>query len=144
MLAKHVTVLVRRDMAEAIPVAVFEHEVEILKDIHGEGNVELIEDGVPDYPAVEIDSGEEMDRLMNTYGQGDSGQFYAERVYGRSHKGLEAFAHKPTKKAAAEKSKPAAGKAAAPGKKPAAGKGNVKPANAPDDEAPDDDSDEAE
>ena len=136
MLAKHVTVLVRRDMAEAIPVAVFEHEVEILKDIHGEGNVDLIEDGVPDYPAVEIDSGEEMDRLMNTYGQGDSGQYYAERVYGRSHKGLEAFAHKPTKKAAAEKAKPAAGK----GK----GKAKATPANAPDDEAPDDDSDEAE
>ena len=106
MLAKHVTVLVRRDMAEAIPVAVFEHEVEILKDIHGEGNVDLIEDGVPDYPAVEIDSGEEMDRLMNTYGQGDSGQFYAERVYGRSHKGLEAFAHKPSKTAAADKAAP--------------------------------------
>lgn len=103
MLAKHITVIVRRDMAEAIPVAVFEHEVEILRDIHGEGNIELVEDG-PDYPAVEIDSGEEMARLMNTYGMSDQGQNYAERVYGRSHKGLEAFAHKPAKKAAADKS----------------------------------------
>lgn len=96
MLAKHITVLVRRDMAEAIPVAVFEHEVEILKDVHGEGNVEII-DGA-DYPPVEIDSGEEMDRLMNSYGANESGQPYAERVFGRSHKGLEAYAHKPAKK----------------------------------------------
>ena len=97
MLAKHVTVLVRRDMAEVIPVAVFEHEVEILKDIHGDGNVELC-DG-PDYPPVEIESAEEMDRLANTYGANDQGQLYAERVYGRTSKGLEAYAHKPTKKA---------------------------------------------
>lgn len=96
MLAKHITVLVRRDMAEAIPVAVFEHEVEILKDVHGEGNVEII-DG-EDYPPVEIDSGEEMDRLMNSYGANSAGQPYAERVFGRSHKGLEAYAHKPSKK----------------------------------------------
>lgn len=96
MLAKHITVLVRRDMAESIPVAVFEHEVEILKDIHGEGNVETVEG--PDYPPVEIDSGEEMDRLMGTYGASDAGLAYAERVYGRSAKGLEAYAHKPAKK----------------------------------------------
>lgn len=97
MLAKHVTVLVRRDMAEAIPVAVFEHEVEILKEIHGEGNIEAVEDA-PDYPPVEIDSSEEMDRLANTYGTHENGQLYAERVYGRSAKGLEAYAHKPAKK----------------------------------------------
>lgn len=97
MLAKHVTVLVRRDMAEAIPVAVFEHEVEILKDIHGEGNIEYVE-GATDYPPVEIDSAEEMARLSNTYGAGENGQLFAERVYGRSHKGLEAFAFKPGKK----------------------------------------------
>lgn len=100
MLAKHVTVLVRRDMAEVVPVAVFEHEVEILRDMHGDGNIELVESG-PDYPAVEIDSGEEMDRLAGTYGANDQGQLYAERVYGRSAKGLEAYAHKPTKKSKA-------------------------------------------
>ena len=100
MLAKHVSALVRRDMAEVLSVAVFEHEIEILKDIHGDGNIELI-DG-PDYAPVEIESAEEMDRLANTYGANDQGQLYAERVYGRTSKGLEAYAHKPSKKKAAE------------------------------------------
>lgn len=96
MLAKHVTILVRRDMAEVLATTVFEHEVEILKDIHGEGNIEAVADSA-DFAPVEIDTAEEMDRLMNTYGVTDNGQPYAERVFGRSHKGLEAFAHKAKK-----------------------------------------------
>ncbi len=99
MLAKHVTALVRRDMAEVISTTVFEHEVEVLKDIHGDGNVD-VHDMLLQFDPVEIDSAEEHDRLMNTYGADDSGQFYAERVYGRSHKGLEAHAHKPARKGA--------------------------------------------
>ena len=97
MLAKHITVLVRRDMAEAITTSVFEHEVEILKDMHGEGNVELVADA-PDFAPIEIDSAEEFDRLKGFYGNDDTGQLYAERVFGRSHKGLEAYAHKPAKR----------------------------------------------
>ncbi len=97
MLAKHVTVLVRRDMAEVIPVTVFEHEVEVLKDVHGDGAIEAAEDQ-QDFAPVEIDSGEEFDRLKARYGMNDAGQFFAERVFGVSHKGLEAFAHKPAKK----------------------------------------------
>jgi len=97
MLAKHVTVLVRRDMAEIISTSVFEHEVELLKDMHGEGAIELVADG-PDYPPVEIDSAEEFDRLKAFYGNDETGQMFAERVFGRSHKGLEAYAHKPAKK----------------------------------------------
>lgn len=91
MLAKHVKVHVRRDMAEIIPAVVFEHEVEILRDMHGDGNIEEVES---DYPAVEIDSAEEFDRLVNVYGRNDEGQLYAERCIGRGYKQLEALAYK--------------------------------------------------
>ena len=101
MLAKHVQVLVRRDMAEVIPVTCYEHEVEVLRDIHGDGAVELV-NGLPDVKPVEIDSAEEMDRLMNTYGANDAGQPFAERVFGRSHRGLEAYAFKPSRKGRAD------------------------------------------
>jgi hypothetical protein len=96
MLAKHVTVLVDRDMAEKIPTTAFEHEVEILKDIHGEGKITLVT-SAPDFPAIEIDAEEEFARLMNAYGSNDQGQFYAERVFGRTARGLEAYAHRPAK-----------------------------------------------
>jgi len=95
MLAKHVTILVRRDMAETIPHTVYEHEVEIFNDIHGESNIEHVPS---DWPAVEIDTAEEFDRIKGAYGVNESGELYAERVFGRSHKGLEAYAHKPAKK----------------------------------------------
>lgn len=101
MLAKHVKALVARDMAEKVPAHVFEHEVEILKDIHGEGNVEII-DQLPDVKPLEIDANDEMARLINCYGHNDAGQHYAERVFGRSAKGLEAHAHKPAKAKAAQ------------------------------------------
>ncbi len=90
MLAKHVVCLVRRDMAEAIPTTVFEHEVEILRDIHGDANVDVV-DTLPDNDAVEIDAAEEMDRLTAYYGMNDAGQPHAERVYGRTYKNLEAL-----------------------------------------------------
>ena len=88
MQTKHVQVLIRRDMAEVISTAVYEHEVEILRDIHGAGNVELIES---DYPTVEIDENEEYDRLMNTYGRNDNGQPYVERAIGYSARHLAEF-----------------------------------------------------
>lgn len=96
MKAKHVQVLVRRDMAEVISTSVFEHELEILRDVHGDANIEVVE-GI-DYPAVEIDSAEEFDRLTNVYGQNDSGQLYVERSIGRGPKQLEAMAHKESAK----------------------------------------------
>ena len=89
MKAKHVQVLVRRDMAEAISTSVFEHELEILRDVHGDANIEIIE-GV-EYPAVEIDAGEEFDRLINVYGQDQNGQLFVERCIGRGPKQLEAL-----------------------------------------------------
>lgn len=98
MLAKHVVAIVHRDMAEKIPATVFEHELEILKDIHGEGSVELAAEQ-PDTPAVEIDAEEEFGRLMQHYGTNDQGQHYVERVFGRTKRGLEAHAHRPAKSA---------------------------------------------
>jgi hypothetical protein len=89
MFAKHVQVLVRRDMAEIIGTAVFEHEVEILRDMHGDGNVTV--DESIEYPAIEIDAGEEFDRLMNVYGRNEDGQPYVERCIGRGPKQLEAL-----------------------------------------------------
>ena len=99
MLVKHVTALVHRDMAEIIPTSVLEHEVEILKDIHGEGNVSLA-DNQPDSAPFEIDAAEEFGRLMQYYGTNEQGQSYAERVFGRTARGLEAYAHRPAKKKA--------------------------------------------
>ena len=89
MFAKHVQVLVRRDMAEIIGTTVFEHEVEILRDMHGDGNVTV--DESIEYPAIEIDAGEEFDRLMNVYGRNEDGQPYVERCIGRGPKQLEAL-----------------------------------------------------
>jgi hypothetical protein len=83
-------------MAEVIAVSVFEHEVEVLKDIHGESNVEIV-DGLADEAPVEIEAGEEFDRLNQYYGTSDTGQSYAERVFGRTARGLEAFAYRPKK-----------------------------------------------
>lgn len=91
MLAKHVNITVRRDMAEIIGTAVFEHEIEILRDIHGHGNIEEIESN---YEPVEIDASEEYDRLANVYGSNDQGQMYVERVIGRGPKQLEALGYK--------------------------------------------------
>jgi hypothetical protein len=101
MLQRHVQVLVRRDMAEILCATVFEHEVEILRDIHGDANVEMKN---TDFPAVEIDASEEFDRLCQVYGTNDTGQLYAERCIGRGPKQLEALAFKParTRRAAAE------------------------------------------
>jgi len=44
ILPRRVLVLVRRDMAEEIPSTVFEHEVDILAEVHGEGNVTIAKD----------------------------------------------------------------------------------------------------
>jgi hypothetical protein len=85
MLAKHVNVLVRRDMAEIIGTTCFEHEVEILRDIHGYGAIEELPS---DFEPVEIDENEEFDRLANVYGRNDEGQMYVERVIGRGPKQL--------------------------------------------------------
>lgn len=95
MLAKHVTVLVRRDMAEVIGTTVFEHEVEILRDMHGDSNVELTD---KEHEVVEIDSAEEFDRLANTYGRNEEGQMFVERCIGRGVKQLEMLAYKETSK----------------------------------------------
>jgi hypothetical protein len=92
MLAKHVQVTVRRDMAEVIGTAVFEHEIEILRDIHGYSNVEEVSD--ISFEPIEIDSNEEFDRLAMVYGRNDEGHLYVERVIGRSPKQLEALAYK--------------------------------------------------
>lgn len=88
MQAKHVKVQVRRDMAEVISAVVFEHEVEILRDIHGAGNIEVLGG---DYPVVEIDAEEEFGRLSNCYGRNDQGQPYVERVIGINARQLAAF-----------------------------------------------------
>ena len=95
MFAKHVQVQVKRDMAEVINATVFEHEVEILRDMHGDANITV--DETIEYPAVEIDAGEEFDRLMMVYGRNEDGQPYAERNIGRGAKQLEAMGVKVAK-----------------------------------------------
>lgn len=94
MLAKYTNILIRRDMAETLSPTLFEHELEILRDIHGEGNISVAS---TDFPAVEIDAGEEYDRLRLVYGSNDSGQLYVERCIGRGPKQLEALAFKPAR-----------------------------------------------
>ena len=109
MLAKHVLVVVSRDMAEKLPATVFEHEVELLKDIHGDGSVDIV-DRLEAADPIEVDADMEFDRLISYYGTNDNGQPYAERVFGRSSRGLEAHAFRPAKRGrkAAEESQPEA------------------------------------
>ena len=89
MQAKHVQVLIRRDMAEILSTNVFEHEVEILRDIHGAGNIEVLDEV---FPSIEIDENEEFDRLNMVYGKNDSGQSYVERVIGYTPRQLASYA----------------------------------------------------
>lgn len=96
MLAKYVTVNVRRDMAEIIGATVFEHEVEILRDLHGDSNVSETD---KEHEVVEIDAAEEFDRLAMVYGRNDEGQLYVERCIGRGPKQLEALGVKKGRKA---------------------------------------------
>lgn len=102
MQVKYARALIHRDMAEEIPVTVFEHEIGILKDIHGDANVTVV-DG--DFGAAEIDAGEEYDRLMNCYGRNDAGQPFVERIIGIGADSLEAFGtdEAPKKKAGRSK-----------------------------------------
>lgn len=88
MQAKHVKVLVRRDMAEIISTTVFEHEVDILRDIHGAGNIDVLED---EFPSVEIEAEEEYGRLANCYGRNEAGQPYVERALGNTSDSLLEF-----------------------------------------------------
>lgn len=88
MQAKHVKVQVRRDMAEIISTIVFEHEVEILRDLHGTGNITVLED---EFPSVEIDADEEYGRLANYYGANDTGQPYVERNIGNTPDSLRGY-----------------------------------------------------
>ena len=92
MQAKHAQVLVRRDMAEILSVNVFEHEIEILRDMHGDGNIEIVEEVT--FEPVEIDAAEEFDRLSMVYGVNENGQPYVERCIGRGPKQLEALGYK--------------------------------------------------
>ena len=106
MLAKHVTVLVRRDMAEIIGATVFEHEVEIIRDLHGDSNIEETD---KEHEPVEIDAADEFDRLANYYGRNEEGQLYVERCIGRGVKQLEALAYKePAKRGRPAKEEPEA------------------------------------
>lgn len=82
MLARYVQCHIRRGMSEVLAPIVFAHEVEILKEVHGDGSVTIIDD-LPDHPPVELDKDEEFSRLMNVYGDHATGQPLAERVYGR-------------------------------------------------------------
>ena len=83
MLARYVKCHVHRGMAETIAPVVFAHEVEILKDVHGDGNVTVV-DAMEDHPPVELDKGEEVSRLTAYYGSDQGGQYFVERVYGRN------------------------------------------------------------
>ena len=89
MLVKIVRVIVVRDMAEKIPVTCAEHEVEVLKDMHGAENVSYVDDEVVDaMKPVEIDVGMEFGRLEAAYGMGPSGMSHVEHVFGPSERGL--------------------------------------------------------
>lgn len=88
MLARYVKCHVHRGMAETIAPVVFAHEVEILKDVHGDGNVTIV-DKMEEHSPVEVDKGEEVARLTAYYGSNQNGQYFVERVYGRNAEGLD-------------------------------------------------------
>jgi len=92
MQARYVDVLLRRNMAETLALTVYEHEVEVLKDVHGDAAVEVV--GRADYPPVELDAADEYNRLKTRFGANDAGQAYVERVFGISARSLEDHAAK--------------------------------------------------
>ena len=53
-----------------IPVVVFEHEVDVLRFMHG--SVEIDPSIEPPVASAEIDPSEEFDRLQNTYCKGEN------------------------------------------------------------------------
>ncbi len=74
-----------KDMSTTITRDAYLHEKEIFEEVH---DVECIIHSYGD--VVELDTDEEYNRLLNTYGQNpDSGEYYVDIVYGRKGKGLK-------------------------------------------------------
>lgn len=61
-----VRVKIQRDL-EHIVTDVFQHEVDILRAVHGEDNVEVLEDVDPGYGELPDNAGAEYKRLQNKY-----------------------------------------------------------------------------
>lgn len=77
---KHVNVLIRRDVAAQIPRTVRDHEVPLLRLVHGKSNVTIVSE-----KAVKeaIDPAAEFERLCRVYGYDARKEaFRAEIIYG--------------------------------------------------------------
>lgn len=84
MKAEYIVILIRKDVMQETPVTVFPHEIQILYEVHGESNVNVI-DPFPDYPVQEIDPDSEYSRLEQRYGVDPerNSMSFVELVYGK-------------------------------------------------------------
>ncbi len=84
MKAEYIVVLIRKDVMQETPVTVFPHEIQILYEVHGESNVNVI-DPFPDYEAQEIEPDDEYARLERRYGVDAerNSMSFVELVYGK-------------------------------------------------------------
>lgn len=83
MKAKFVVATISRGITEKTPVSVMLHEVAVLKQIHGEGNVAVV-DTLPDQKPFDISAAEEYSRLDMAYGvEPETKLSYAERAFGK-------------------------------------------------------------
>ncbi len=98
ILPKRVFATVKRDMTDETPVTVFEHEIPILEEIHGEGAVTVIDEKNYDEMQIvvpqlkePIDANAELSRLMSVYGaHAEIPMSNVEVVYGKNQ--LKRFA----------------------------------------------------
>lgn len=68
MKARKTEILITRSMFEKIPRTVYEHEIPILKEVHGEANINKNDKKFTEYPVEEIDHAAEYNRLSQEYG----------------------------------------------------------------------------
>ncbi|MGN7612493.1 hypothetical protein ACQZV8_10465 [Magnetococcales bacterium HHB-1] len=69
--SKRVLTIVNRGIMDSVPMVVYQHEVLLLKALHGEQNVRFVENDLPDLgfnDILEMDTFEEWDRLKGKYG----------------------------------------------------------------------------
>ena len=84
MQCEFVNIVLVRHAMEQVSVQVLPHEIPILQAIHGEDNVDVNgKTGI----MREVDAGEEYERLVRRYGEGEDGQPVVHAVYGHMREG---------------------------------------------------------
>lgn len=82
MKVKHIVVTIKRGLSETTPVSCYAHEVDLLKSLHGNGNVEVADKRADEAP-IDIEPGNEYSRLEMHYGIDTKTEMsHVERLFG--------------------------------------------------------------